>query len=228
MWNPGIRAEPKVVKSNRILLAANVEPARIIPDCHAKSRPPERMDANMRKVRVRMQEEDVGTDATASTSTVDTATNAQAKSAYFLSLGLMTATTRLLRGRCKKRRLAAEYDDVNNNEVGAAAIEPPKRLKVEDEHAPIAIPAGYLTSGEPGSENLKWTTSYPRRWQNPPPLADLSEPSHPFHEVWQKWNPSHKPDVKEDVDVDDDEDDELTDQEDAKNATVQIEVIDLT
>ena len=137
-------------------------------------------------------------------------------------------TAKLLRGRRNKRELAAEDDDMNNNEVGAAAaaIVPPKRLKVEVEHAPTAIPAGNLTSGEPGSVNHKWTTSYPKRWQNPLPLADLSEPSHPFHEVWQKWNPSHKPAVKDNVDADDDEYDEPTDQEDGKDVAVQMDMID--
>ena len=200
----------------------------------------------MRKVRVKMQdlqigdvigngtmqEEDMDTDAITSAPIKDTATNAPAKTAHFLLLGLMpneaskheadatiavvkikkdgvaiataegtnedkaaAATVKLLRGRHKENGLAAEDDDVNNNEVGAAAaaIELPKRLEVEDEYTPTAIGAGNLTSGKPGLVDLKWTASYPKRWQNPPPLADLSKPSHPFHEVWQKWNPDHKP-----------------------------------
>ena len=84
----GIPVELNVAENNLILLAANIKPARIISDYYAESRPPERMDANMRKVRAKMQEEDMDTDAITSASIKDTATNAQAKTAHFLSLGL--------------------------------------------------------------------------------------------------------------------------------------------
>ena len=103
------------------------------------------------------------------------------------------ATAKLLRGLRNKNGIAAEDDDMNNNEDGAAAAatELLKSLKVED--TPSAILARNPTSGNPGLVDPKWIASYPKRWQNPPPLADLSKPSHPFHEVWQKRNPDHKP-----------------------------------
>ena len=182
-----------------------------------------------------MQEEAMDTDAVASVSIKDTATNAQAKIAQFLLLGLVpnetikhvadasivavkikedkaaAATAKLLRGLRNKNGVTAEDDDMNNNEDGAAAaaIDRLKSLKVEDEDTPSAIHARNPTSGNPGPADPKWIASYPKRWQNPPPLANLSKPSHPFHEVWQKWNPDHKP----------------TGQDAGKNTGVQMDMI---
>ena len=36
----------------------------------------------------------------------------------------------------------------------------------------------------------------PRRKENPPPTAGMSDPSHPFYGVWGHWDPSHKPSKK--------------------------------
>ena len=94
------------------------------------------------------------------------------------------ATAKLLRGLRNKNGIAAEDDDMNNNEDGAAAaaIELLKSLKVEDEDTTSAILTRNPTSGNPRPMDPKWIASYPKRWQNPPPLANLSKPSHPFHD----------------------------------------------
>ena len=101
--NPGIYVELDVSEDYLTLLAVNIKPARIVSDHYAKSRPPERMDANMQKIRAKMQdlqitdaikngtmrEEDMDTDAISYVSNQDTSIIARVKIAHFLLLGLI-------------------------------------------------------------------------------------------------------------------------------------------
>ena len=64
-------------------------------------------------------------------------------------------------------------------------------LKIEDGNTPSPNLVREPTTGNSRPTEPKWIVSYPKRWQNPPPLADLSKPSHPLHGAWQRWAPSH-------------------------------------
>ena len=82
----------------------------------------------------------------------------------------------------------------------------------------------------------KWIASYPKRWQHPPPLANLSKPSPPLHGAWQKWGPSHGPAVKDGMETNVEgaaaaahteqlESHKSTGQDDGKNTAVQEDMI---
>ena len=123
---------------------------------------------------------------------------------------------------------------MNNNENGDAAnaSELLKSLKFEDGDTPSVNLIRKPTTGNPGPMEPKWIASYPKRWQNAPPLADLSKPSHPLHGAWQKWGPSPGPAVKNSLEINVEgaaaaahteqlENHKPTDQDDGKSIAVQ-------
>ena len=103
------------------------------------------------------------------------------------------ATAKLLRDLRNKNEVITEEGDANNNENEDAANDSEllKSLKIEDENTPSPNLVREPTTGNSRPMEPKWIVSYPKRWQNPPPLAELSKPSHPLHGAWQRWAPSH-------------------------------------
>ena len=101
------------------------------------------------------------------------------------------ATVKLLRDIRNKNEVITEEDEANNNENKDAANDSEllKNLKIVDGNIPSPNLVREPTTGNPESTKPKWITSYPKRWQNPPPLAYLSKPSHSFHGAWQRWAP---------------------------------------